>query len=320
MVYTVSVYLGESLGKGGFGEVYKIKLPKGIFAAKFFNEQKIENYPEEVHLKREMEILGKCQHDNVVKYIDSCQIPGKSKVPVLIMELMDTSFEKHYRNSDPTLECTVRILKQVAEGLNYLHNCNPKIIHRDLKASNVLLCRQDASGADFTAKIADFGLSRFVRSMVSVATMTRLFATQYYSAPELKSHHYSPKVDIFSFGHLALVSCTKQIIDELPDVRQGSLQGYVGLTEIEIRREHLDKLKKLITDNGDQYAGLEKLTEKCLKVEPKERPTAAEIIEELSQILKRQPHDFSGSDDTGFVNCCSILPVPGTSSNLSYIN
>ncbi len=304
------------MGKGGFGEVYKIKLPKGIFAAKFFNEQKIENYPEEVHLKREMEILGKCQHDNVVKYIDSCQIPGKSKVPVLIMELMDTSFEKHYRNSDPTLECTVRILKQVAEGLNYLHNCNPKIIHRDLKASNVLLCRQDASGADFTAKIADFGLSRFVQSMVSVASMTRLFATQYYSAPELKRPHYSLKVDIFSFGHLALVSCTKQIIYELPDVRQGSL----ALTEIQIRREHLDKLKKLITDNGDQYAGLEKLTEKCLEVDHKKRPTAAEIIEELSQILKRQPHGFSGSDDTGlgFVNCCSILP--GTSSNSSDIN
>ncbi len=297
------------MGRGGFGEVHKIKLPKGIFAAKFFYEQKIENYPK--HLKREMEILEKCKHDNVVKYIDCCQIPGKSEYPVLIMELMDTSFEKHYMTSDPTLECTVRILEQVAVGLDYLHTkCDPEIIHRDLKASNVLLSRKHASSADFTTKIADFGLSRYVR-LVSVAPMTRLFATEYYAAPELKKPPYDIQVDIFSFGHLALVSCTKQIIDELPEIRQGSR----ALTEIQRREKHLDKLHALIVKEGDQYADLENLTKKCLECEHEKRPTAAEIIEKLSHILNRQPRDFSGSSSTGFVNCRPILS--GTSNDLS---
>lgn len=244
-------------------------------------------------------------HDNVVKYVDSCQIPGKSEYPVLIMELMDTSFEKHYMNSDLTLECTMRILEQVAVGLDYLHTeCDPEIIHWDLKASNVLLSRKDASSADITAKIADFGLSRYVR-LISVAPMTRLFATKYYAA---EKPPYDCKVDIFSYGHLTLVSCTKQIIDELPDIRQGSR----ALTEIQRREKHLDKLHALIVKEGDQYADLENLTKKCLECNEK-RP--AEIIKRLSQILNRQSHD---SSSTSFVNCRSILS--GTSSDLSDIN
>ncbi len=309
------------MGRGGFGEVYKIKLPNGFFAAKFFNENRIENYSKD--LKRELEILRKCKHDNVVKYTDSCQIPEKSKAPVLIMELMDNTFENHYMESNPTLECTVRILKQVSKGLDYLHSaCDSKesVIHRDLKASNVLL-RQNTSVTGFTAKIADFGLSRFIEHMnlESVAPMTILLATRYYSAPELKEHAYNLKVDIFSFGHLALVSCTKEIIKWLPPARIGSVQsGYRALSEIDIREKHLDKLKGL---EGDQYAGLHKLTVKCLECEHENRPTAAEIIEELSQILKRQPGDFSRCSNTGFVKYRSaISSVPETSSDSFGIN
>ncbi len=281
---TVTVHLGEHLGEGAFGEVFKFKLPNGLYAAKFLTWQFINKYPDKLYT--EINILKKCDHQNVVKYIASCEIPGisyspdQSTAPVLIMELMETSFEKYFKTSNPkpTLECTVRILEQVADGLDYLHTkCKPKIVHRDLTANNVLL-NQNTSSAGFTAKIADFGLSRFVESIETVVSMTRMRGTRYYSAPEVDTveHHYNEKVDIFSFGHLALVSIINQIIKQLPDVRQDKK---MYLTEIARRVKYFEDLRHKLTS---EYDDLETLIKSCLEMNHNDRPTAAE----LAQILK----------------------------------
>ena len=191
-------------------------------------------------------------------------------------------------------------LKQVAEGLDYLHTkCKPKIVHRDLTAKNVLL-KWNPSSKVYTAKIADFGLSRFVESIETVVSMTRIWATRHYLAPEVdtKQHRYNEKIDVFSFGHLALVSCIKQIINELPDIRQ---EGRTYLTEIERRATHFGDLRhKLHVSMSEEYQhdDLETLIKSCLEMNHKDRPTAAELIEKLSQILKHFSASSSDSSDS----------------------
>ena len=94
------------------------------------------------------------------------------------------------------------MLENVARGLLYLHKHNPRIIHRDLTAKNVLLTDS------FTAKITDFGNSRIVNLQPGylARTLSCLPGTLVYMPPEAlqASSRYGPSLDIFSFGHLAL--------------------------------------------------------------------------------------------------------------------
>ena len=289
-VKDVKLGLRRCLGEGGFGKVCKIKMPAGVFAAKIFNEKNIQQNLERIH--REIKILMFCEDTHIIKYLGYCRIKRLSDAPIVIMELMETNFEQYYLTKSPTLHSTVEILMQVAEGLEYLHKCSPKIIHRDLTANNVLL---NVTGLQHPmAKIADFGLSQFVQSM---RTMTRLRATEHYLAPEVDSeeHRYNEKVDIFSFGHLALVSSIKQtIIVALPDPRKKVGIGADGKpvyqirTEVDRRAKYLTDLRKeLKRENDDHIHPFENLIVACLSLEYEDRPSATELIRDLPVIKER---------------------------------
>jgi len=141
-------------------------------------------------------------HPNLVKCFEMSK-----KAPYLIVSEYcagGSLYDRiHDSSSQPLMwQHRLKILTDVAQGMEYLHNSQPRVLHRDLKSCNVLLTKPIVSATDVpTAKVADFGLSRVL--MGNSAWMTRCVGTWRWMAPEVfSSHDYDERVDVFSFGVL----------------------------------------------------------------------------------------------------------------------
>uniref|UniRef100_A0A2N9EZK0 non-specific serine/threonine protein kinase n=1 Tax=Fagus sylvatica TaxID=28930 RepID=A0A2N9EZK0_FAGSY len=164
----------NKLGEGGFGPVYKGTLQEGqVVAVKRLSKNSGQGLNE---LKNEVLLIAKLQHRNLVKLLDQT----KSKL-----------LDWHKR---------INIIGGVARGLLYLHqDSRLRIIHRDLKASNILLDN------DMNPKISDFGIAKSFGGDQGDAKTNRIIGTYGYMSPEYAVHgKYSIKSDVFSFGVLIL--------------------------------------------------------------------------------------------------------------------
>ena len=146
--------------------------------------------------------MSNLRHPNITQFMGVCFLPD-CQLPVLVMEKLDGNLDD-LLETVPNIPLVLKrsMLEDVARGLQYLHQRNPKIIHRDLTAKNVLLT------SSFVAKITDLGNSRIVNLQPGrlAQTLSRLPGTPFYMPPEAFSEtaHYGPSLDIFSYGHLAL--------------------------------------------------------------------------------------------------------------------
>lgn len=152
---------------------------------------------------RECKLLSTVRHTNIVQFVGLCRLPSESELPLLVMELMDSNLHS-FLEEHPNIPLHLKksILEDVARGLEYLHNFNDPIIHRDLTAMNVLL------NDSLVAKISDFGNARFLPKDFDPAKLSKMPGTMVYMPPEADKH-YDFKLDIFSFGHLALFTLTQ---------------------------------------------------------------------------------------------------------------
>ena len=147
------------------------------------------------------------RHPHIVQFLGLCYLEG-SALPVLVMERLDRSLDELLESS-PGLPLTLKqsLLTDVAQGLLYLHTHNPPIVHSDLSARNVLLT------SSLVAKISDLGNARIVNLQPGqlAKTLTRVPGAQLYMPPESfdQRSRYGPRLDIFSFGHLALFTLTQ---------------------------------------------------------------------------------------------------------------
>uniref|UniRef100_A0A7N0UC47 non-specific serine/threonine protein kinase n=1 Tax=Kalanchoe fedtschenkoi TaxID=63787 RepID=A0A7N0UC47_KALFE len=190
----------NKLGAGGFGPVYKGTLPDGQeIAVKRHtrnSDQGLQEYENEVSL------IAKLQHRNLVKLIGCC-LEGKELL--LIYEYMpNKSLDLVLFDSARSIELNWRtrfsIINGIARGILYLHeDSRLRIIHRDLKASNVLLDHE------MNPKISDFGMARIFYSNQNAANTNRVVGTYGYMAPEYAMEGlFSVKSDVYSFGVLLL--------------------------------------------------------------------------------------------------------------------
>ncbi|XP_056688995.1 cysteine-rich receptor-like protein kinase 44 [Spinacia oleracea] len=188
------------LGEGGFGTVYKGKLPDGQeIAVKRLARNSVQG---DLQFKNEILILAKLQHRNLVRLLGYCL---EEEEMLLIYEFvinksLDNFLFDPMQTSSMPWETRYRIIIGIARGLLYLHeDSRLRIIHRDLKAGNVLL------DADFNPKIADFGMARLFNIDQTQAVASRIVGTYGYMAPEYVLHgHVTVKADVFSFGVLVL--------------------------------------------------------------------------------------------------------------------
>ncbi|KAL5065883.1 hypothetical protein RYX36_027620 [Vicia faba] len=205
------------LGSGGFGPVYQGKLVDGrLVACKKLSLDK--SHQGEREFLAEVRMITSIQHKNLVRLLGCCS-DGPQRI--LVYEYMkNRSLDLFvHGNTDEFLTWSTRfqIILGVARGLQYLHeDSHVRIVHRDIKASNILLDEK------FQPRIGDFGLARFFPEDQAYLS-TQFAGTLGYTAPEYAIRgELSEKADIYSFGVLVLeiISCRKNTDLTLPSEMQ----------------------------------------------------------------------------------------------------
>uniref|UniRef100_A0A7N2RC89 Cysteine-rich receptor-like protein kinase 29 n=1 Tax=Quercus lobata TaxID=97700 RepID=A0A7N2RC89_QUELO len=188
------------LGQGGFGVVYKGKLRNGQdVAVKRLSKNSGQG---DLEFKNEVLLVAKLQHRNLVRLLGFC-LEGNERL--LIYEFMPNASLDHFIFDPikrPHLDWIRRykIIGGIARGLLYLHeDSRLRIIHRDLKASNILL------DSEMNSKISDFGMAKLFALDQSEDNTNRIVGTYGYMSPEYAMYgQFSVKSDVFSFGVLVL--------------------------------------------------------------------------------------------------------------------
>ncbi|KAG9456077.1 hypothetical protein H6P81_000585 [Aristolochia fimbriata] len=186
------------LGQGGFGYVHRGILTNGREVA--VKQLKAGSGQGEREFQAEVEIISRVHHKHLVTLVGYCIAGGKR---LLIYEFVpNNTLEFHLHGKGrPVMEWPTRLKIALgsAKGLAYLHeDCHPKIIHRDIKAANILL------DFKFEAKVSDFGLAK-IASDTNTHVSTRVMGTFGYLAPEYASTgKLTDKSDVFSYGVMLL--------------------------------------------------------------------------------------------------------------------
>ncbi|KAH6812902.1 hypothetical protein C2S51_021920 [Perilla frutescens var. frutescens] len=190
----------NKLGQGGFGAVYKGRLQTGEeIAVKRLSKDSGQG---NVEFKNEVLLVAKLQHRNLVRLL-GFSMEGTERV--LVYEFVQNASLDQFifdpiKRSELDWDKRYKIIGGIAKGLLYLHeDSRLKIIHRDLKASNVLL------DGDMVPKIADFGMARLFKPDETQGNTSKIVGTYGYMSPEYAMHgQFSIKSDVFSFGVLVL--------------------------------------------------------------------------------------------------------------------
>ena len=277
---------GEKKGSGAYGAVYKVTVDGVPCIAKRLHDILVD--PEVPRRQRasiqqkfhgECALLSQLRHPNVVHFVGVHYGRNRDGMS-LIMECLDTDLARCLE-TEPNIPIEVKllILLDVSYGLLYLHTHSPQVIHRDLTAANVLLTR------DKRAKIADLGVSKLLDPHTRAAMMqTKAPGTIYYMPPEALKENpkYDERLDIFSFGHLALYI----INQDFPEVFE------VTITPAVLREETLQILKrrKAIDEMGRDHC-LHDIVMKCLQDNPQKRPTTLKLSEMLNHLCMKHPRE-----------------------------
>ncbi|KAL2345582.1 hypothetical protein Fmac_006867 [Flemingia macrophylla] len=192
------------LGEGGYGVVYRGQLINGTPVA----VKKILNNigQAEKEFRVEVEAIGHVRHKNLVRLLGYC-IEGTNRM--LVYEYVNNGNLEQWLHGAMrhhgylTWEARIKILLGTAKALAYLHEAiEPKVVHRDIKSSNILI------DDDFNAKVSDFGLAKLLGAGKSYVT-TRVMGTFGYVAPEYANTGLlNEKSDVYSFGVLLLEGIT----------------------------------------------------------------------------------------------------------------
>ncbi|XP_031499240.2 cysteine-rich receptor-like protein kinase 15 [Nymphaea colorata] len=190
----------NKLGEGGFGPVYKGKLPDGQeVAVKRMARASGQGVRE---FKNEVKLIAKLQHTNLVRLIGCCL---EKREKLLVYEYMSNgSLDYFLKDPEHSVlldwERRFNIIMGIARGTLYLHqDSRLNVVHRDLKAGNVLLDGQ------MNPKISDFGMARVFTGVHGQATTSVVVGTYGYMAPEYAlDGMFSTKSDVYSFGILLL--------------------------------------------------------------------------------------------------------------------
>ncbi|XP_010431969.1 PREDICTED: L-type lectin-domain containing receptor kinase VII.1-like [Camelina sativa] len=266
------------IGIGGNGKVYKGLLQGGVVevAVKRISQESSDGMREFV---AEISSLGRLKHRNLVSLTGWCKKEKGSFM--LVYDYMENGsldrwiFENDDKKTILSCEERIRILKGVASGILYLHEgWESKVLHRDIKASNVLLDR------DMIPRLSDFGLARVHGHEQAVRT-TRVVGTAGYLSPEVvKTGRASTQTDVFAYGILVLeVMCGRRPIEEgkkpLMDWVWGLMEKGEILNGLDPRMMMTEALNHAI-DEAERVLQLGLL---CAHPDPAKRPSMRQVVQ-----------------------------------------
>ncbi|WZZ69725.1 receptor-like serine/threonine-protein kinase ALE2 [Brassica napus] len=293
------------LGEGGFGRVYHGSMEDGTeIAVKLLTR---DNQNRDREFIAEVEMLSRLHHRNLVKLIGIC-IEGRTRC--LIYELVHNgSVESHLHEGTLDWDARLKIALGAARGLAYLHeDSNPRVIHRDFKASNVLL--QD----DFTPKVSDFGLAREATEG-SEHISTRVMGTFGYVAPEYAmTGHLLVKSDVYSYGVVLLELLTgRKPVDMSQPSGEENLVTWAR--PLLANREGLEQLvdpRLAGTYDFDDMAKVAAIASMCVHQEVSHRPFMGEVVQALKLI-------YNDADETCGDYCSQKeSSVPESAGDLAF--
>ncbi|KAF0892977.1 hypothetical protein E2562_021279 [Oryza meyeriana var. granulata] len=279
---TENFSFNKIIGEGGYGRVYRGTIDDEVEVAVKLLTRKHQNRDRE--FVAEVEMLSRLHHRNLVKLIGICI---ERSTRCLVFELVPNgSVESHLHGSDKIygsldFDTRMKIALGAARGLAYLHeDANPHVIHRDFKASNVLLEN------DFTPKVADFGLAKEASEGMDHIS-TQVMGTFGYVAPEYAmTGHLLVKSDVYSYGVvlLELISGRKPVDMTQPP---GSENLVTWARPLLTNREGLQQLVDPSMTAGYGFEKLAKaaaIASMCVHVEASHRPFMGEVVQALKLI------------------------------------
>ncbi|KAJ1282399.1 hypothetical protein BS78_03G048800 [Paspalum vaginatum] len=295
------------LGEGGYGIVYKGYLRDGSVVA----VKRLKDYNAvggEVQFQTEVEVISLAVHRNLLRLIGFCTTESERLLvyPYMPNGSVASQLREHI-NGKPALDWSrrKRIALGTARGLLYLHEqCDPKIIHRDVKASNVLLDEY------FEAIVGDFGLAKLLDHRESHVT-TAVRGTVGHIAPEyLSTGQSSEKTDVFGFGVLLVELITGQKALDF-----GRVANQKGGVLDWVKKLHHEKQLSMMVDKdlGSNYdrVELEEMVQVallCTQYYPSHRPRMSEVIRMLEGDGLAEKWEASQNVDTPKSVSSELLP------------
>ncbi|XP_048532371.1 serine/threonine/tyrosine-protein kinase HT1 [Triticum urartu] len=287
------LFVGSKIGEGAHGKVYKGKYGDQIVAIKVLNSGSTpeEKVTLEDRFIREVNMMCKVKHDNLVKFIGACKEP----LMVIVSELLPGMSLKNYLNSirpsQLDMHTALGYALNIARAMECLHANG--IIHRDLKPDNLLLTANRKK-----LKLTDFGLAReeTVTEMMTAETGTyRWMAPELYSTVTLQrgeKKHYTNKVDVYSFG----IVLWELLTNKMPFEGMSNLQAAYAAAFKQVR--------PAFTEDTPQE--LVSIVQSCWVEDPAMRPSFSQIIRMLDAFLtmipppppSEQDEDTTESEDT----------------------
>ncbi|XP_076949416.1 putative serine/threonine-protein kinase SIS8 isoform X2 [Bidens hawaiensis] len=258
------ITLGERIGLGSYGEVYRGDWHGTDVAVKKFLDQEITTESLE-EFKSEVRIMKRVRHPNVVLFMGA--VTRAPHLSIVTEFLPRGSLYKllHRPNNQLDIRRRLRMALDTARGMNYLHNCTPVIVHRDLKSPNLLVDK------NWVVKVCDFGLSRMKNSTFLSSRSTA--GTAEWMAPEvLRNEPSDEKSDVYSYGVVLWELCTMQ--QPWGGLNPMQVVGAVGFQHRRLEIPH--DMDPVIAD----------IITKCWQIDPKLRPTFADIMAALKPLQK----------------------------------
>ncbi|KAG6580432.1 Serine/threonine-protein kinase STY13, partial [Cucurbita argyrosperma subsp. sororia] len=293
------LFIGSKIGEGAHGKVYEGRYRNQIVAIKVLHRGSTveERAALENRFAREVNMMSRVKHENLVKFIGACKEP----LMVIVTELLPgMSLRKYLMNNrkqqlDPRL--AINFALDIARAMDCLHANG--IIHRDLKPDNLLLTANQRS-----VKLADFGLAReeSVTEMMTAETGTyRWMAPELYSTVTLRQgekKHYNNKVDVYSFG----IVLWELLTNRMPFEGMSNLQAAYAAAFKQERP----------SIPGDIPPDLAFIVQSCWVEDSKMRPSFSQIIRMLNAYLFTLPPPSSPSSPSSPKSDTTETP---TSSN-----
>ncbi|CAA3001913.1 probable serine threonine- kinase DDB_G0282963 isoform X2 [Olea europaea subsp. europaea] len=262
--------IGEQIGQGSCGTVYHALWYGSDVAVKVFSRQE---YSDDVifSFRQEVSLMKRLRHPNILLFMGAVTSPQRL---CIVTEFLPRGslfrlLQRHASKFDWRRH--IHMALDIARGMNYLHRCNPPIVHRDLKSSNLLVDR------NWNVKVGDFGLSR-LKHETYLTTKTGKGTPQWMAPEVLRSEPSDEKADVYSFG----VILWELVTQKIPWDNLNSMQviGAVGF---------MNQRLEIPKDVDPQWASI---IESCWQSDPQYRPSFQELVEKLKDLQRQYVIQF----------------------------